>query len=230
MSAVLAWIEDSEYKYDALDEYIIGMADIDGYFEIGGEEEAAYNAIWHEVPDALLSLGASEADTTAFVNGEGKEADDAAARVGKVVKETLDDLEADDDELIAGFALGEDAVFENASDHPESRHMILEATYRKKNVVRDGKVVKINKRVSGKVRLSTAQKASLRKARRKATPLRPDSIARSPCVFAPGAACKGSPWKASATVTRAFPSSANAGYRGAKPRLSASGGPTLQKN
>ena len=46
--------------------------------------------------------------------------------------------------------------------------MILEATYRKQKVVRDGKVVKINKRISGKVRLSAAQKAGLRKARRKA--------------------------------------------------------------
>lgn len=168
MTAVLAWMEDGEYNYNALDEYIIGMADLDGDFEIGDDEEAAYNAIWAEVPDALLSLGADEADTNAFVNGDGKEADDAAARVAKVVKETLDDLEADDDELIAGFALGEDAVFENASDDPEGRHMVLEATYRKKKVVRDGKVVKINKRVSGKVRLSAAQKAGLRKARRKA--------------------------------------------------------------
>lgn len=168
MSAVLAWIEDGEYSYNALDEYIIGMADLDGDFEISDEEEAAYNAIWAEVPDALLSLGATEADTTAFVNGDGKDADDAGARVGKAAKEALDDLEADDDELIAGFALGEDAVFENASDDPEGRHMILEATYRKKKVVRDGKVVKINKRISGKVRLSAAQKAGLRKARRKA--------------------------------------------------------------
>ena len=85
MTAVLAWNEDGEYNYNDLDEYIIGMADLDGDFEIGDEEEAAYNAIWAEVPDALFSLGASEDDTNAFVNSDGKEADDAAARVGKVV-------------------------------------------------------------------------------------------------------------------------------------------------
>ncbi len=168
MSAVLAWVEDEEFTYTALDEYAIGMADLDGDFEISDEEEAVYNAIWSEIPDALQSLGASETDANDFVNGEGKTSDDAAARVGKTLKERLDELEADDDEIIAGFALGEDAVFENASDDPEGRHMILEATYRKQKVVRDGKVVKINKRISGKVRLSAAQKAGLRKARRKA--------------------------------------------------------------
>ncbi len=168
MSAILAWVEDGEFTYTALDEYIIGMADLDGDFEISDEEEAIYNAVWAEVPDALLSLGATETDANDFVNGEGKASADAAARVGKALKERLDELEADDDEIIAGFALGEDAVFENASDDPEGRHMILEATYRKQKVVRDGKVVKINKRISGKVRLSAAQKAGLRKARRKA--------------------------------------------------------------
>lgn len=168
MSAVLAWIEDGEFTYTALDEYVIGMTDLDGDFEISDEEEAMYNAVWNEVPDALLSIGATETDTNDFVNGEGKTSADAAARIGKTLKERLNELEADDDEIIAGFALGEDAVFENASDDPEGRHMILEATYRKQKVVQDGKVVKINKRISGKVRLSAAQKAGLRKARRKA--------------------------------------------------------------
>ena len=46
--------------------------------------------------------------------------------------------------------------------------MILEATYKKMKVVRGGKLVVAKKRISGTVRLSAAQKAGLKKARRRA--------------------------------------------------------------
>ena len=165
MSAVLAWVEEGDYIYTALDEFICGVADLDGDFEISDEEEAVYNAVWQQVPDALQTLGADESDVNEMVNSEDN---DAAARIGKALSADMDETTADDEEIIAGFALGEDAVFENASDDPEGRHMILEATYKRRKVVRDGKVQVIRKRISGKVRLSAAQKAALRKARRKA--------------------------------------------------------------
>lgn len=165
MSAVLAWVEDGDYTYTSLDEFVCGVADLDGDFEISDEEEAVYNAVWQQVPDALQTLGADESDVNEMVNSEDN---DAAARIGKALSADMDETTADDEEIIAGFALGEDAVFENASDDPEGRHMILEATYKRRKVVRDGKVQVIRKRISGKVRLSAAQKAALRKARRKA--------------------------------------------------------------
>lgn len=137
MSAVLAWVEDGDYTYTALDEFICGVADLDGDFEISDEEEAVYNAIWQQVPDALQTLGADESDVNELVNSEDN---DAAARIGqKPWSADMDETTADDEEIIAGFALGEDAVFENASDDPEGRHMILEATYKRRKVVRDGK-------------------------------------------------------------------------------------------
>lgn len=165
MSAVLAWVAEGDFTYTALDEFICGVADLDGDFEISDEEEVVYNAIWQHVPDALQTLGADEADVNELVNSEDN---DAAARIGKALSAAMDETTADDEEIIAGFALGEDAVFENASDDPEGRHMILEATYKRRKVVRDGKVQVIRKRISGKVRLSAAQKAALKKARRKA--------------------------------------------------------------
>lgn len=164
MSAVLAWIEDGNFSFKALDEYVTGIADLDGDFEISDAEEAYYNEIWREVPDALLTLGASEEDVSKFVNDED---DKAGALVGKDADAAINEMEADDDEIIIGFAMGEDAVFENASDDPDGRHMILEATYKRRKVVRDGKVQVVNKRVSGKVRLSSAQKLGLKKAQRK---------------------------------------------------------------
>lgn len=164
MSAVLSWIADAEYTYTTLDEYVVAVADLDGDFELTEDEEALYQDIWQGVADALLTLGAADADVERLINGE----DDAAAAViGKALAAEMDGVEADDDDLIAAFAFGEEPVLESAvgDDH---LHMVLEATYKKRKVVRDGKVTVVRKRISGKIRLSAEQKAGLRKARRKA--------------------------------------------------------------
>lgn len=165
MSAVLGWVDEGLFTYENLDEFICAVADLDGDFEISEEEEDLYNAVWQHVPDAMLTLGASADDVEKLVNEENNA---AGKRVGDALKASLESEKADDDELIAGFAYGEEAVLENASDDPEGRHLILEATYKKRKVVRDGKVVVVRKRVSGRVPMSAAQKAGLRKARQKA--------------------------------------------------------------
>lgn len=166
MSAVLSWTGDNEYTYTALDEYIVAVADLDGDFEITPEEENVYNDIWQQVPDAILTLGAdggfSEDDVERLVNGE---EDAAAAIVGNALSAALEDTEADDDDLITAFAFGEDAVLESAAGD-EVLCGILEAAYKKRKVMRNGKVQVVNKRVSGTVRRSSAQKMGLRKARR----------------------------------------------------------------
>lgn len=167
MSALLSWIEEGEYTYTALDELVLVVADLDGDFDISEEEEAEYNRIWAEMGDALLSLGVDVKDAQALVDGPGKDADAAAARIGKALSESMNEEQADDDSLISGFALGEDAILESLADDT-TLHGILEATYKRKKVVRDGKVQIERKRVSGTTRRSAAQKATLRKARRKA--------------------------------------------------------------
>lgn len=167
MTAVLEWIAMGTYTYNDLDELIVVVCDIDGDYELSEEEEDLYNEVWQEVPDALLTLGASEKDTQLFVDGPDESADDAATRIGRVLSDEMDDLEADDDDIISAFSLGEDAVFESASG--DTAHLgVLEAAFKKKKVVRNGKVQIVRKRVSGRVRLSSAQKAALKKARRKA--------------------------------------------------------------
>lgn len=164
MSAVMSWIADGDYSYTALDEYITGAADLDGDFEITNDEEEYYNEIWREVPDALLTVGASAENVTKFVNDEDA---GAGAIIGKNAEALLNEVDADDDEIIVGFAMGEDAVFENATSDPKGRHMILEATYKKMKAVRDGQVQILKKRTSGKVRLSAAQRAGVKKMLRK---------------------------------------------------------------
>lgn len=167
MSAVLSWIEDGDFSYNSLDETVIVVADIDGDYELTEEEEAYYSNIWDQIPDALLTLGAKPNDVQEFVNGPTDAADNAAARMGKMLAEKMETEESDDDSLIAGFAFGEDAILESAA-YDEVLHGILEATYKKAKVVRNGEIQTVKKRVSGKARLSAAAKAGLRKARRKA--------------------------------------------------------------
>lgn len=167
MSAVLAWFEEGDYTYTSLDETVIAVADLDGDFEITEAEEIMYADIWNEVPNALLTLGADKSDVQELIDGPGEVADKAAARIGKDISEKLEKEEADDNSLIAGFAFGEEAILESVS-HDASLHGILEATYKRTKVFRQGQMEVINKRTSGHVQQSAAQRAVLKKARRKA--------------------------------------------------------------
>lgn len=167
MSAVLTWIDEGEYSYDFMDELVLAAADLDGNEEISPAEEALYASIWIEVPGALLALGCDEKDVDAFVDGPGKEADEAAARLGAFLSKAMDEMEMDDSDIVLSYALGQDAVLESATGD-DARTAILEATYRKKMVIRDGKKVRKNVRVSGRVHLSAAQKRAVKKMQRKA--------------------------------------------------------------
>lgn len=167
MSAVLTWIEEGEYSYDFMDELVLATADLDGNEEISDAEEALYSSIWNEVPGALLALGCDEKDVDIFVDGPGKEADEAAARLGAFLSKAMDDMEMDDGDIALSYALGQDAVLESATGD-DARTAILEATYKKKMVIKDGKKVRKNVRVSGSVHLSAAQKRAVKKMQRKA--------------------------------------------------------------
>ena len=167
MSAVLQWVEMGQFDYDTLDEIILVIADLDGDDDYTEDEEDYYNDVWSEVSNALLSLGAPRADVEEFCDGSGDDADKAGQRIGAVLTKEVKGNRMDDEDIISGFAFGEDAIIESVDEGSPMRG-IFEATYRRKRVVRDGKVVIRRKRVSGRVRLNAAQKAALRKARRKA--------------------------------------------------------------
>lgn len=167
MQAVLEWQRGDDFSYDAMDGIIIVLADLDGDEDISEEEEAYYNEVWEEIPNALLSLGAKIDDVEEFVDGPGSPADKAGDRIGDAISDELDETPADDDDLVASFAYGEDGVLECAGDDYNLRG-VLEATYKKRKMVRNGKVIVARKRVSGRIKLSAAQRAGLKKARRKA--------------------------------------------------------------
>lgn len=152
MSAVLAWIDGGDYSYQAMAEYAAGIADLDGNDEFNDDEVELYNDILTSCADALMTLGADAGTVDTFLNGED---DDAGQQVGDMVSAAVDGESASNDEMVGAFAGGE--VMEG----------VFEASFKKMRVVRGGKVKIVKKRL-GKVVLSAAQRAGLKKARRKA--------------------------------------------------------------
>jgi hypothetical protein len=179
MGAVMTWVEQGEFDYSELEALVIGVTDLDGEEEVSKDEEEFYSAVWDEVPNALLSLGGSAENITDFIDNED---DDAGSRLGARLKKVLDEETAEDSEIVLAFAEGsEDALLEGANEaddggfiyesimqDKDGNDMLLEAAFKKVKVIKDGKVTIKKKRVSGKARLSAAQKAGLKKARRKA--------------------------------------------------------------
>ena len=144
MAMLLAWIDDGDDSADALDAYAQALADVDEDGEIGeGDEQKAYEVSLTLMAEALVALGVSPKVAMGAMKGEETDAVKAFTSASDFISE------ADEDELIAEFAVRET--------------MMLEAV---KKVIRDGKVTYIKKPLK-KRRMSPAQKAALKKARSK---------------------------------------------------------------
>ena len=157
VAAVQEWVETDDLERgetlaDRLFAILVGIADADMDGEIGDDEagvfEMAANAAW----DYLDSKGVPEDDISALLNDFDT---DAADRVQELLAERLPDGEAADAELDA-------FVFGDGSDEA-----VMDAVYKKRLVVRGGKKVRVNKRISGTVRLTSKQKMAVRKMLRK---------------------------------------------------------------
>lgn len=154
VSAIQQWAETDdldagETLSNRLMGLFVGIADANKDGELDDDEqevvEAALSAAW----DYLESLGVAEEDISALLN----DWDEAAANtVLDLVATGLPEGEDAADQAIAGFAFGDD-----------DQGAVFDATYAKRVVVRGGKKVRINKRISGTVRLSSKQKLAIRK-------------------------------------------------------------------
>jgi len=158
VAAVQQWVEtddleDGENSADRLMALFVGIADANKDGEITEDEqgvlEVALNAAW----DYLVKLGVSEEDVETLLNDWDE---DTAERVRDLVASVLPEGEDEAGADIDSF------VFSAEDQEPA-----LDAVYKKKLVIRGGKKVRINKRISGKVRLSAKQKVAIRKARMK---------------------------------------------------------------
>jgi len=150
-------LDESETVADRLFALMIGIADANKDGEISDDEHNILGLALNHAWDYLEQMGAAETDIDALLNAW----DDAAAlRLRELVLAQLPDGDAEAAEEIDRFVFGTDAtlpLFDATFD----------AVYQKRLVIRKGKKVRINQRVSGKVRLSAKQKIAIAKARLK---------------------------------------------------------------
>lgn len=158
LASIHEWVEtddldDGESYADRLMALMIGIADINKDGDITDDEQGvldvALNAAW----DYLVKCGVSDEDAGALLNDWDN---DAADRIRDLVASVLPEGDADASAAIDDF------VFSDDDQEPA-----LDAVYRKKMVIRGGHKMRINKRVSGTVRLTGAQKIAIKKARMK---------------------------------------------------------------
>lgn len=154
-SAVKQWVADDdldegETSADRLQALLVGVANNNQDGELTDDEQEVFLAAAEATWDFLSAFGVDDEDLDALLN----EWDvDTAVRIQELLASEMDD---EDDTEMDNFVFG-----------PEAQEAVFDATYKKRMVIRGGKKVRINKRVSGKVRLSGKQKMSLRKAQLK---------------------------------------------------------------
>jgi hypothetical protein len=146
-------LDDGESHADRLMALFVGIADANKDGDITDDEqgvlEVAMNAGW----DYLVKCGVSEEDADTLLNDWDT---DAADRVRELVASALPEGEDEAGTDIDAFVFAD-----------EDQEAMLDAVYRKRLVIRGGKKMRINKRISGRVRLSAKQKVAIRKARMK---------------------------------------------------------------
>lgn len=150
-------LDDGETMSDRLFAFMVGIADENKDGEISPEEEVVITMAMENAADYMISKGVSEDDAIALLN-DGDEG--AASRVVELLKAELPDGEEGSMDDVDNFAF-------SADDQEPLMDAVMDAVYKKRIVIRAGRKIRINKRISGTVRLSSAQKIGLRKARMK---------------------------------------------------------------
>ena len=146
-------LDDGESSADRLMALFVGIADANKDGDITEDEQGVLNVALNAAWDYLVKVGASEEDASALLNDwDG----DVADRVRDLVASVLPDGEGGAGEDMDEFVFSQD-----------DQEPALDAAYKKTLAIRGGKKVRINKRISGHVRLSAKQKVAIRKARMK---------------------------------------------------------------
>ncbi len=160
VAAVQEWAEtppseldEGEGSGDRLFSLLAGIADQDMDGEISDDEAEIINDAANAACDYMIAKGVPEADAIALCEDFDN---DLADSVQELVLTAMPDGDEDAAEEIDQF------VFGDGSDES-----VMDATYKKKVVIRRGKKLRVNKRVSGRVRLTAKQKIAVRKMLRK---------------------------------------------------------------
>lgn len=159
---------EGETMADRLFALCVGIADDNKDGELTNEEIAVVTTCLENAYDYLVGKGVSDDDATALLQDG---SDEAAQRVAEFLKGALpegEDGEMADVDSFAFDSESSESLFDAVLSEVFKDDPVLDAVYKKKLVVRGGRKLRINKRVSGRVVLSAAQKIAIRKARRKA--------------------------------------------------------------
>lgn len=162
VSVVNEWVgtdnlEPGESLADRLVNMLIGVADEDVDGELGEAETAVALESFSSAAAYMQNMGASAEDAEAVFSDDMEVATAAAERVRELLASKLPDGDAEGD-LLDSVVFGD-----------EEQETALDAAFKRKVAIRGGKKVIINKRISGRAKLSSKQKLSLKKARIKAT-------------------------------------------------------------
>lgn len=148
---------EGEAMIDRFMALMVGVADSNKDGKITPDEEAVITVAMEAAGDFMAKKGVSEEDIASILNDEGDAAGAADRALDLIKGEAGADEEAEEVDSFTFDAESQASVFDSVQE-------TLDAVYRKKTVIRGGRKVRVNKRVSGSVHLSAAQKVAIRKA------------------------------------------------------------------
>ena len=172
-ASVQTWAEDDslsegETYSDRLMALLVGIVDEDKNGELDDAEMEQFDIAREAAAQYLERLGVEQDDIEALLD---EWDDDAAERVRDFVASQLPDGESAAEDMNE-FVFGEEAeepVFDKAFQAPKGAGQVSrgknKAVYKTTVVVRRGVKTFARKRIAGKVRLTPAQKLSIKKAR-----------------------------------------------------------------
>ncbi|MBQ9601976.1 MAG: hypothetical protein IJR46_08225 [Neisseriaceae bacterium] len=157
---IAAWAEtddldDDESIVERFDAMMIGIVDADKNGDLDDDELAVLDIAYNIAAEIFTAKGASDEDIDAMLN-------DGDSDAGENIHELIINTGADgeDEELNEINATAFD--FDEDSDSA-----VLDATYKRKIAIRNGKKTIIRKRIAGRVRLTAKQKMAIKKMHRK---------------------------------------------------------------
>lgn len=146
MGALITWADIGDPTADDFDLTAQGMADVDEDGEVSELEEEGYNEILFAMAQGLRFVGVDADVVEELLGGSDK----AASSAYVAMANKLEGMDMSEDELIAEFSVQQEGMMEA-----------------KKKVIRDGETKWVNKPLK-KRRMTSAQRAGLKKARMKA--------------------------------------------------------------
>ncbi len=165
-------LAEDELPSDRLDMLLAGIASDNSDDEEFDVDESTLDIVIANVQDALATLGVEESVIADMFGGDANadEAIEAAAEVIESNTPTGDDLDEFVDLFVYGEATDDEQMLDGVSlgKTTTKSGKFGKVVYKAVKAIRNGKVSIVNKRVSGRVKLSSKQRAALAKARRKA--------------------------------------------------------------